>query len=134
MSSPTMTRDPGWKKAPGQRSRFIHVRGLRCVHRAVRLVFDLCIHIFLFTSKLQNLAVSISTLGLVAAGVTLILLVGMLDVSTEAVLAMSSVALGFLMAKLGLPASVGVFGAIAVGAGIGIIDGLMHRCIVKSTP
>ena len=80
---------------------------------------------FLSPQNFRNLAVSISTLGLVAAGVTFILLVGMLDVSTEAVLAMSSVVLGFMMAKLGLPAIIGIFGAIAVGAGIGAINGLV---------
>lgn len=80
---------------------------------------------FLSTRNLWNLAISISTLGLVSAGVTLILLVGMLDVSTEAVLAMSSVVLGFLLAKLGMPASIGILGAIAVGAGIGAINGLI---------
>jgi ribose transport system permease protein len=80
---------------------------------------------FVSPQNFRNLAVSISTLGLVAAGVTLMTLVGMLDVSTEAVLAMSSVVLGFLMAKLGLPALVGIVGAIAVGGGIGAINGLV---------
>jgi ribose transport system permease protein len=89
------------------------------------LIFSILHPRFISPQNFRNLAVSISTLGLVSAGVTLILLVGMLDVSTEAVLAMSSVVLGFLMAKLGLPAVVGILGAIAVGAGIGVINGLI---------
>jgi ribose transport system permease protein len=89
------------------------------------IVFSILHPRFISPQNFRNLAVSISTLGLVAAGVTLVLLVGMLDVSTEAVLAMSSVVLGFLMAKMGLPAIVGIFGAIAVGAAIGVINGLI---------
>lgn len=80
---------------------------------------------FLTPRNLWNLAISISTLGLTAAGVTLILLVGMLDVSTEAILATSSVVLAFLMTTQGLPAVVAILGAIAAGCGIGTINGLI---------
>jgi ribose transport system permease protein len=80
---------------------------------------------FLTPRNLWNLAISISTLGLTAAGVTLILLVGMLDVSTEAILATSSVVLAFLMTTQRLPAIVAILGAIAAGCGIGTINGLI---------
>jgi ribose transport system permease protein len=80
---------------------------------------------FLTARNLWNLAISISTLGLTAAGVTLILLVGMLDLSTEAILATSSVVLGFLMTTLGLPAGMGILGAVATGCAIGVINGLV---------
>ena len=80
---------------------------------------------FLSTRNLWNLAISVATLGLVAAGVTLIVLVGLLDLSTEAVLATASVVLGFLMSKLGLPAVVGIAGAILTGALIGTINGII---------
>ena len=124
MSSPTMT------KAPAGRRLLAGVRdssafGVLVAFIVLFVVFAILNPRFLSVQNFRNLAVSISTLGLVAAGVTLIILVGMLDVSTEAVLAMSSVALGFLMAKLGLPAIIGIAGAIAVGAGIGAINGLV---------
>lgn len=89
------------------------------------VIFSILHPRFLSTRNLWNLAISISTLGLTAAGVTLVLLVGMLDLSTEAILATASVLLGFLMTSLGLPALLGILGAIAVGAGIGVINGLV---------
>ncbi len=89
------------------------------------VIFSILHPSFLTPRNLWNLAISISTLGLTAAGVTLILLVGMLDVSTEAVLATSSVVLAFLITTIGLPPLVGIVGAIAVGCGIGVINGLI---------
>ncbi len=117
-------------KAPAARRMWTSVRdssafGVLVAFIVLFVLFSVLHPRFISPQNFRNLVISISTLGLVSAGVTLILLVGMLDVSTEAVLAMSSVVLGFLMAKLGVPALIGIAGALAVGAGIGAINGLI---------
>ena len=99
--------------------------GVMIAFIALVIAFALLHPRFLSTRNLWNLAISISTLGLTAAGVTLVLLVGQLDLSTEAVLAMASVVLGYMMTKMGLPAILGIGGAIAVGALIGVINGII---------
>ena len=77
---------------------------------------------FYHFENLRDLALANVPLLLVAAGMTLIIVIGQIDISVGSLFAVTSVAFG-VMVKAGLPVSLASFAAILIGAALGSING-----------
>jgi rhamnose transport system permease protein len=77
---------------------------------------------FYHFENLRDLALANVSVLLVAAGMTLIIVIGQIDISVGSLFAVTSVAFG-VMVKAGLPLSLAPFAAILIGAVLGSING-----------
>jgi ribose transport system permease protein len=77
---------------------------------------------FIQPANLRNVLLQISMDGIVACGLTLVILLGGLDLSVGAVTALSGV-----LFVIGLPLGIGVAGLLALlaGAGVGLLNGVL---------
>ncbi len=66
-----------------------------------------------------------STIGVVAIGATLVILLGEIDLSLGAIVSVSGVIAAKLLLDAGLPTAVAAAAAVAVGAGCGLVNGLL---------
>ena len=80
---------------------------------------------FLSADNLLNIARQISINGIVAVGMTIVIVTGGIDLSVGAVAALASCAAGLLMAK-GYP----VAGAAAIGLGVGALAGTINGLLI----
>ena len=88
------------------------------------VVFSLSAEYFLQLDNLLNIARSISIIGIVAVGETIVLISGGIDMSIAAVMAMAGLAAGVL-ARAGLPFGLAFAAALAVGLFVGSINGFI---------
>src|SRR5215469_233824 len=79
---------------------------------------------FLLPRNLSNLVLQIATIAMDSLGVTLVLLLGEIDLSVASVGTLGAVVMGILSARLGYPAWAAITIAIAAGALVGCINGL----------
>jgi D-xylose transport system permease protein len=77
--------------------------------------------VFLSSTNLVNLLFDSSTVGVIALGVVLMLMVGEIDLSIGSVSGLSSALLGVLWVNHGLPVPLAILGALGVGALIGYL-------------
>src|SRR5947209_2301975 len=80
--------------------------------------------IFLSPRNFTELVVEIAPIGTLGLGVTLVLLLGEIDLSIAAVSTLCSVVMAVLSERLGAPALVAIGLALLTGALIGFINGL----------
>ncbi|MNP08793.1 Ribose transport system permease protein RbsC [compost metagenome] len=80
---------------------------------------------FLTLSNLLNVLDQVTVLGIMALGMTLVILIGGIDLSVGAVLAVAIMVMSWLEQVLGLPMWVAMLGAIAVGAACGSTTALL---------
>jgi len=80
--------------------------------------------VFLTASNLTNLLRQVSVNGLIAFGMTFVILLGAIDLSVGSVLAFSSAVMASLVVG-GTPYAVALFAAILVGAALGAMNGLV---------
>ena len=80
---------------------------------------------FLKPENIFNIMRSISVIGVISIGMTMLIVSGGLDLSVGAVVGISGMVSGALMGRLGLPPVIGVLGGLAVGALIGFINGTL---------
>lgn len=66
-----------------------------------------------------------STIGIVAIGATLVILLGEIDLSLGAIVSVTGVVLAQLVLVAGLPAGLAAVAAIALGALLGLVNGLL---------
>ncbi|HTN64471.1 MAG TPA: sugar ABC transporter permease, partial [Devosia sp.] len=84
-------------------------------------VFTAINPIFLSSANLVNLLFDSSTVGVIALGVVLMLMVGEIDLSVGSVSGFASALLGVLWVNLGWPVPLAILAAIAVGGLIGFV-------------
>jgi D-xylose transport system permease protein len=89
------------------------------------IVFQSLNSVFLSSGNLVNLAQSIAGTGIIAIGVVLVLLLGEIDLSVAAVSGAAGAALAVLNANRGYSPLLSVVLALAVGAVIGLLQGLV---------
>ena len=77
---------------------------------------------FYHFENLRDLALANVSVLLVAAGMTLVIVIGQIDISVGSLLAVTSVAFG-VMVKAGLPVMVASVAAVLIGAALGSING-----------
>jgi ribose transport system permease protein len=80
---------------------------------------------FLTKDNLLNVIDQVTVLGILALGMTAVIIIGGIDLSVGAVLALAMMILGWLSHDGGLPVSLAVIGALAVGAAAGAVNGSM---------
>jgi ribose transport system permease protein len=80
---------------------------------------------FLTKDNLLNVIDQVTVLGILALGMTAVIIIGGIDLSVGAVLALAMMVLGWLSHDGGLPVSLAVVGALAAGAAAGFVNGAM---------
>src|SRR5712692_4287349 len=90
----------------------------------IMAVFGFSSPFFLTPRNLSNLLLQIATIGVDALGVTLVLLLGEIDLSVAAVSTLGAVVMGILSARVGLPAWEAIAIGLLKGAVVGFVNGL----------
>lgn len=79
---------------------------------------------FLTLRNILNIVDQVTILGVMAVGMTLVLIIGGIDLSVASVLALSMMVTGWTFSELGWPMWLGVLAGLAVGALCGLLNGL----------
>lgn len=80
---------------------------------------------FLSVRNFLNILDQITVLGIMAVGMTFVILIAGIDLSVGSVLALSMMVLGYLNVEAGMPMSIAIAGALAASAVIGTVAGLL---------
>ena len=80
---------------------------------------------FLSFRNFLNIADQITVLGIMAVGMTFVILIGGIDLSVGSVMALAMMILGYLNVETGIPMGIAITGALAGAALCGAISGLM---------
>jgi ribose transport system permease protein len=82
-------------------------------------------HYFLKTSNIFNVLSQISRYGIISVGMALVIITGGIDLSVGYVVGVSSCVAAFLTTKAGLPWPAVLFLTMALGAAVGLANGLL---------
>ncbi|QDC09346.1 ABC transporter permease [Oceanicola sp. D3] len=80
---------------------------------------------FLSFRNFLNIADQITVLGIMAVGMTFVILIGGIDLSVGSILALAMMVLGYLNVEAGVPMTFAILGALAAAAVAGAISGLL---------
>ena len=80
---------------------------------------------FLSFRNFLNIADQITVLGIMAVGMTFVILIGGIDLSVGSILALSMMVLGYLNVSAGYPMGVAIMGALLASALAGTVSGLL---------
>lgn len=106
-------------------SSLLQYAGLLGVLALLVLIFSLMSQNFLSQQTLITIANNIPDLTVIAVGMTLVLIIGGIDLSVGSLLALSSAVLGVLMVNYGWPLWVAVPVCLGVGALCGLLNGVI---------
>ena len=99
----------------------------------IAIIFQVQEPNFLSAENLTNLMLQITTIGLISVGIVFVLLLGEIDLSVGAVSGLAAAVMAVLSVKHGWNAYLAIAAAVAVGAGIGFLQGsLFSRFVVPS--
>lgn len=80
---------------------------------------------FMTTRNLLNIMDQITVLGIMAVGMTFVILIGGIDLAVGSVLALAMMVLGYLANIVGIPVPLAILGALIVAAASGAVSGLL---------
>jgi len=80
---------------------------------------------FFTVNNILNVLRQVSVVGILAVGMTFVILTGGIDLSVGAVMALSGTIAAGLMVNMGLPGGVGLAAALLVGLGLGLFNGVL---------
>ncbi|MFC0201136.1 ABC transporter permease [Paracoccus rhizosphaerae] len=80
---------------------------------------------FFTIDNLLNVLRQVSVVGILAVGMTFVILTGGIDLSVGAVMALAGTMAAGVMVNMGLPGGVGLLAALLVGLGLGLFNGFM---------
>ncbi len=80
---------------------------------------------FMSVRNLLNVLDQITVLGIMAVGMTMVILIGGIDLAVGSVLALTMMVMGYLSNQIGLPLPLGILVALAVAAATGAISGIL---------
>ena len=80
---------------------------------------------FLTSRNLSNIVTQISDTGIMAAGAALVILIGGIDLSVAANMALTMMFSAWLYAEQGIPFALALLAGLALGAFVGLINGLL---------
>ena len=80
---------------------------------------------FMSVRNILNVMDQISVLGIMAVGMTLVILIGGIDLAVGSVLALAMMVMGYLFKTAGMPMGVAIVLALAVSALSGAVSGLL---------
>ena len=92
----------------------------------IAIVFSSLNQHFLSAENLTNLALQMAATGTIALGIVLVLLLGEIDLSVGSVSGLSAVVMTLLYTQQGWNPALALLGALATGAVIGLLHGLMR--------
>jgi ribose transport system permease protein len=81
---------------------------------------------FLTAQNLLNIGIQVSTVAVLAFGMTFVIVAGGIDLSVGAVAALSATASSWLFASAGLPGALALFAGLLTGLIAGVINGLAN--------
>jgi len=93
----------------------------------ISVVFTTLNPVFLAPNNLVNLLFDAAAVGLIALGVVCVLLLGEIDLSIGSMSGLSSAIIGVLWVNSGVPLLVAIGGAVAAGATVGFIYGVLRN-------
>src|SRR5690242_16610390 len=102
-----------------------HERGLLILLLLEILIFSFTGDNFLTWANAGELIRLAVDLGLLALGLTVVIITGGIDLSVGSMMALAAVVFGFLLQDLGLPLSLAAFCALLVGAAGGFLNGFV---------
>jgi ribose transport system permease protein len=79
---------------------------------------------FLTARNFTNIVDQVTVLGILALGATAVIIIGGIDLSVGAVLALAAMTMGWLSHEAGVPLPVAMLAAVLVGALCGLVNGL----------
>ncbi|RYF74822.1 MAG: ABC transporter permease [Comamonadaceae bacterium] len=100
-----------------------HVPALSLV--VLCIAFSLSSDVFLSTRNLLNVVDQLTVLGILALGMTAVIVIGGIDLSVGSVLAVSMMAMGWLSNVKGVPMPLAIVAALVVGGLCGTFSGLL---------
>lgn len=80
---------------------------------------------FLSLRNFLNILDQVTVLGIMAVGMTFVILIGGIDLSVGSVMALAMMVLGYLNVEAGLPMSIAICGALVAAAACGATSGLL---------
>jgi ribose/xylose/arabinose/galactoside ABC-type transport system permease subunit len=99
--------------------------GIALVVLVIVVALSLSTPHFLTASNLAIVARQISLSAIIAIGMTLVILLGGIDLSVGSVVAFASVIVGFVMVTLQMPIWVGIAAGLVVGMLVGLANGIL---------
>lgn len=91
---------------------------------ALFVVFSLASPIFFTFSNVSSILLATAVNGVLALGVTFVIITGGIDLSVGTVMTLSAVMTGLFITNWGLPIPLGVLAGLATGAFVGFINGV----------
>jgi D-xylose transport system permease protein len=86
-------------------------------------------HRFLTAANLSNMVVQIAPAGIMAVGITLVLMLGEIDLSIGSVSGLAAAILAILVVRHGVPEVLAIGMVALVGLGVGALQGTIHAAI-----
>lgn len=86
-------------------------------------------HRFLTAANLSNMVVQIAPAGIMAVGITLVLMLGEIDLSIGSVSGLAAAILAMLVIRHGVPEVLAIGMVALVGLGVGTVQGAIHAAI-----
>lgn len=117
-SAPSGFRMPGMSLLSGTQGPLIGLV-LLCV------VFSIASPYFLSIRNALNILDQVTVLGILAIGMTAVIITGGIDLSVGSVLALSMMTMGWLTREVGVPLPLAVLAGVATGAACGLVSGLL---------
>ena len=108
---------------------FISAHGILCVFIVMFILFSIYAPNFLRTRNMFNVARQISTLGICAVGMSMVMICGGIDLSIGYQISLGNVVCAYMMARMGVHPALAVPAVLIMGTAIGFLNGVI---IVKS--
>jgi ribose transport system permease protein len=92
---------------------------------ALCVAFSLTTDVFLSVRNLLNVLDQVTVLGILSIGMTMVIVIGGIDLSVGAILAFAMMMMGWLKQDYGVPVGVGMLIAVGIGALCGLMNGIL---------
>jgi ribose transport system permease protein len=130
---PVVEAPPGVPGQAGRRAAWLQTVGIVMVAAVLFAFFAATAPKFASGENIRNILIAMSVLAIISVGETIVMLLRGIDLSVGAVTLISAVVVASLVGKAGLPLVVSVIAAIAVGALVGLLNGVL-AAIVRIEP
>ena len=89
------------------------------------VIFSLTSDVFLTWRNALNVIDQITVLGILAIGMTAVIVIGGIDLSVGSILAFSMMMMGWLYQSVGVPLGLAIVAGLLVGTACGLVNGLL---------
>ena len=106
-------------------ANYLHVGGIFIALFVICVALSFASPYFLTTRNLVNILLQAATISIIAAGFTVVLIAGEIDLSIGSAIGLTASVVSILIIREGMPLPVG----IALGPGVGLLIGLFNGCV-----